>query len=115
MADVNKVILIGRIGRDPEVRQVSEKMTVANFSVGTSEKYKDRDGQVVERTEWTTITACGQLAEIVERYFKKGMLVYVEGKLRTESYEKNGEKRNFTKVIADTAQMLERKNEDGTS
>ncbi len=110
---VNKVILVGRVGKDPETREVGSSK-VSSFSIGTSEKYKDKSGKLIENTEWHNITCWGKLAEIVESYFKKGMLVYIEGKLKTESYEKNGEKRNFTKVVADVVQMLESKKEGGT-
>lgn len=108
---VNKVILIGRVGKNPETKEVGSSK-VSNFSIGISERHKDKSGNFVENTEWVNITIWGKLAEIVESYFKKGMLVYIEGKLKTESYEKNGENRSFTKVVADVAQMLERKKEE---
>ena len=109
---VNKVILVGRVGKDPEIKEVGLSK-VSNFSIGTSERYKDKSGKLIENTEWHNITCWGKLAEIVENYFKKGMLVYIEGKLKTESYEKNGEKRSFTKVVADVVKMLESKKEGG--
>lgn len=112
--NLNRVTLIGRLGKDPETKEVGSSK-VSNFSIGTSERYKDKSGKLIENTEWHNITCWGKLAEIVESYFKKGMLVYIEGKLKTESYEKNGEKRNFTKVVADVVQMLESKKEGGKS
>jgi len=108
---LNKVMLIGRLGKDPEVRTF-ETRKVANFSLATSEVYKDKNGQRQESTEWHNIAIWGPQAEIAEKYLKKGMLLYVEGSIKTRSYEKDGVKKFATDIQADTFKMLERK-EDG--
>ena len=101
-------MLIGRVGKDPEVGHL-ESGTVANFSIATTKKYKDKAGQPKEQTEWHRITAWGKLAEIIEKWVKKGMLVYVEGELRTRSYDdKQGIKHYVTEVYASELQMLSR-------
>lgn len=109
---LNKVILIGRLGKDPEVRTFEGTRKVANFSLATSEVYKDKNGQRQESTEWHNIAIWGPQAEIAEKYLKKGMLLYVEGSIKTRSYEKDGVKKFVTDIQADTFKMLERK-EDG--
>jgi len=107
MAGINKWIGIGRLGKNPEVRQLSGGSTVANFSIAVSESWKDKTtGEKKEQTEWINIVAFGRLAEICGEYLKKGKEVFVEGKLKTDSYEKDGSTRYSTKVIAHTMQML---------
>src|ERR1051326_8077786 len=107
MAGVNKVILIGNLGKDPEVRHLEGGTTVANFPLATTEVYKDKSGNRQEQTEWHTIVLWRSLAEVAEKYLKKGMQIYVEGKLRTRSWEdKEGHKRYTTEVVAETFTML---------
>ncbi len=107
MSGVNKVILVGRLGRDPEVRHLENGATVANFSLATSETYKDRTtGERKEQTEWHNVVLWRGLAEVVEKYVKKGDMIYVEGKLRTRSWEKDGVTRYTTEVVGDNMTML---------
>lgn len=110
MAGVNKVILIGNLGKDPEVRHLEGGTAVASFTLATTEIYKDKSGQRVEQTEWHNIVVWRNLAEIAEKYLKKGMTVYVEGKLRTRSWEdKDKVKRYSTEIVGDTFTMLSKK------
>ncbi|MEX2208793.1 MAG: single-stranded DNA-binding protein [Myxococcota bacterium] len=114
MAGVNKVIIVGNVGRDPEVRYTQSGRAVASFSVATSERFQDKDGQPQERTEWHRVVAWGRLAEICGEYLRKGKQVYVEGRLQTRDWEdKDGHKRYTTEVIANVMQMLGRRGEDG--
>ena len=105
---VNKVILIGNLGKDPEVRHLENGAAVANFSIATSENYKDRKtGEKVSQTEWHNIVAWRGLAEIAEKYLKKGAKVYIEGKLKTRTWQdKEGNNRYSTEVITDNLTML---------
>ena len=106
-AGVNKVILIGNLGKDPEVRHLDNGATVANFSIATTESYKDRNtGQRVDQTEWHNIVLWRGLAEVAEKYLKKGDSVFIEGKLRTRSWEKDGVTRYTTEVVGDQITML---------
>lgn len=102
---VNKVILLGRVGKDPEIKDVNGKK-VASFSLATSEKYKDKSGEVKESTEWTNIVIWDKLAEVVEKYVKKGDMLYVEGKLKTRSWDSDGVKKYATDVVVNTMQMI---------
>ncbi len=105
---VNKVILIGRLGQDPEVRYAPSGNPVANFSIATNRMYKDRDGNMQEETEWHRIVAWMRLAEFAKEYLKKGMRVYVEGRLHYREWQdQNGVKRNSIDIIANDIQMLE--------
>jgi single-strand DNA-binding protein len=114
MAGVNKVIIVGNVGRDPEVRYTQTGKAVASFSVATSERFQDKEGQPQERTEWHRVVAWGRLAEICGEYLRKGKQVYVEGRLQTRDWEdKDGHKRYTTEVIANVMQMLGRRGEDG--
>jgi single-strand DNA-binding protein len=107
MSGVNKVILIGRLGKDPEVRNLDNGAVVANFSIATSESYKDRTtGEKKEITEWHNIVLWRGLAEIAQKYLRKGDMVYIEGKLRTRSWEKDGVTRYTTEIVADNMTML---------
>jgi single-strand DNA-binding protein len=109
---LNKVTLIGRLGRDPEVRRLDSGAAVAKFSLATDESYKDKDGNVVQQTEWHNIVVWRSQAEIAEKYLKKGMLVYIEGKLTHREYtDKDNQKKYFTEVVANTFKMLERKDD----
>jgi single-strand DNA-binding protein len=107
MSGVNKVILVGRLGKDPEVRNLDNGVAVANFTMATSETYKDRTtGEKKETTEWHNIVLWRGLAEISQKYLHKGDLVYIEGKLRTRSWEKEGVTRYTTEIVADNMTML---------
>lgn len=107
MSGVNKVILVGRLGKDPEVRNLDSGATVANFTMATSESYKDKTtGDKKEVTEWHNIVLWRGLAEIAAKYLHKGDQVYIEGKLRTRSWEKEGVTRYTTEVIGDNMTML---------
>lgn len=107
MSGVNKVILVGRLGKDPEVRNLDNGVAVANFTMATSETYKDRTtGEKKETTEWHNIVLWRGLAEVSQKYLHKGDLVYIEGKLRTRSWEKEGVTRYTTEVVADNMTML---------
>lgn len=110
---INKVTLIGTVGRDPEMRFTPGGSGIANFSMATNESYNDKNtGQRVENTEWHRIVAFGKLAEIIQQYVKKGSKLYIEGKLRTNEWEKDGIKRYSTDIIANEMVMLDRANAD---
>ncbi len=116
MAGVNKVILVGRLGGNPEVRYTSNGGAVANFSVATSENWLDKSGQKQERTEWHRIVVWGKLAEICGQYLAKGRQVFVEGRLQTKEWtDKEGHKRYTTEVIGSTVQFLGSANERGAT
>jgi single-strand DNA-binding protein len=107
MAGVNKVILVGNLGKDPEVRHLEGGNSVAHFTLATNEYYKDKQGTRVERTEWHNISAWRGLAELAEKYLKKGTQVYIEGKLRTRQYQdKDQQTRYITEIIADEISLL---------
>jgi single-strand DNA-binding protein len=104
---VNKVILVGRLGRDPETRYTGGGQAVANFSLATDETYKDRNGERQKRTEWHRITVWGKQAEIAQQYLKKGSLVFVEGRIQTREWQdKEGQKRTSYDIIANSFRML---------
>ena len=116
MSGVNKVILIGRVGKDPEVRYLDNNVAVAKFSLATSESYKDKNGNRVDKTEWHNIVMWRGLAEVAEKYVKKGQMVYIEGKLRTRNYQdKEGQQRYTTEIVADAMTMLGARPEGGES
>jgi single-strand DNA-binding protein len=107
MAGINKVILVGNLGKDPEVRHLEGGSSVAHFTLATNDYYKDKSGNRVERTEWHNITAWRGLAEMAEKYLKKGQQIYVEGKLRTRQYQdKDNQTRYITEIVADEISML---------
>ncbi|MEQ8337497.1 MAG: single-stranded DNA-binding protein [Cyclobacteriaceae bacterium] len=107
MSGVNKVIIVGRLGKEPEVRHLENGASVANFPVATSEVYKDRNtGERKEQTEWHNVVLWRGLADVAEKYLKKGDMVYVEGKLRTRSWEKDGITRYTTEIVGDNMTML---------
>jgi single-strand DNA-binding protein len=114
---LNKVLLIGNLGKDPELSYTASGVAVAKFSVATGERWKDQEGNVQERTEWHNIVAWRKLAEICGQYLKKGSKVYLEGKLQTRSWDdKNtGQKRYATEVVADDLIMLDSKGGGGMS
>ncbi|MDX9816042.1 MAG: single-stranded DNA-binding protein [Smithellaceae bacterium] len=107
---VNKVILIGRLGKDPEVRYTPDGTMVTNFNLATDEQWRDKNGEKVQKTEWHRIVTFGKLAEICGNYLVKGKLVFVEGRIQTRSWEdKDGIKRFTTEIIASNMQMLDSK------
>ncbi len=114
MSSVNKVILIGNVGQDPEVRFLDRGVAIANFALATTERgYIMQNGtQVPDRTEWHNIVLWRNLAEWAERYLRKGMKIYVEGKLQTRTWEKDGQRRSKTEVVAENIQILYRPQTD---
>lgn len=107
---LNKVMIIGHLGKDPEIRTTQNGKKVATFNVATTEKFKDATGQRKESTEWHKVCVWMQLADIVEKYLKKGSKVYIEGKLQTRSWgDDNGQKRYMTEIIGKQMQMLDGK------
>ncbi len=107
MASVNKVILVGNLGKDPEVRYLPSGDAVANITLATSSKYKGKTGEMVEETEWHRVTFFGKLAEIAGQYLKKGRPVYIEGRIKTRKYQdKDGVEKYATDIIANEMQML---------
>jgi single-strand DNA-binding protein len=107
MAGINKVIIVGRLGQDPEMRYFADGTAVANFSIATSDEWKDKTtGEKKEKTEWHRIVVFRKLAEICGKYLSKGRQVYIEGKLQTRSWEKDGVTRYTTEVVANDMQML---------
>ena len=107
MASVNKVIIVGNLGRDPESRQTQDGTSVTNFTVATTDKWTDRNGEKQERTEWHRVVAWKRLAEICTEYLTKGKQVYIEGKLQTREWEdQQGQRRFTTEIVAQTMQML---------
>ncbi|MGE0561899.1 MAG: single-stranded DNA-binding protein [Flavobacteriales bacterium] len=117
MAGVNKVILLGNLGKDPEVRYLEGGTAVANFTLATSETYKDRtSGERKSITEWHNVVVWRGLAEIAEKYLKKGSQVYIEGKLRSRQWQdKDGQNRYTTEIVADTMQMVGKRDDSSGS
>jgi len=103
---VNRCTLVGNLGKDPELRYTPSGDAVATFSIATSERFKSKDGKQQEKTEWHNIVVWRQLAEICGKYLAKGKMVYIEGKIQTRSYEKDGQTRYVTEIVADQMQML---------
>lgn len=111
MSGINKVILVGHLGKDPEVRHLDGNVTVASFPLATSETY-NKDGKRIEQTEWHNIVMWRGLADVAAKYLQKGKLVYIEGKLRTRSFEdKEGHKKYSTEVVAENFTMLGRRSD----
>lgn len=107
---LNKVQLIGRTGKDPEVKHLDSGSTVASFTLATSEKFKDKSGETKEKTEWHNCQAWGKLAEIIEKYLTKGKLIFVEGKIQYREYEnKDGQKVRTTEIVLSDMKMLEKR------
>ena len=108
MASVNKVILIGNLGRDPETRYTADGAAITNISLATTRRYKDSSGQQQEETEWHRVAFFGRLAEIAGEYLRKGRPVYVEGRIRTRKYQdkETGQDRYSTEIVAESMQML---------
>ncbi|MBQ7551810.1 MAG: single-stranded DNA-binding protein [Bacteroidales bacterium] len=114
MSGINKVILIGHLGKDPETKTLENGSKRVSFTLATTEVYKDRDGQRKEVTEWHNIVCWRNLADIAEKYLTKGKLLYVEGRIRTRSWDENGSKRFFTEIEANNFTMLGNKSEKPT-
>lgn len=109
---VNKVILIGNVGKDPDIRYLDSGVAIARFPLATSETYKNREGEKITTTEWHNIVLWRGLAEVAEKYVKKGSQLFIEGRIRTSSYDaKDGNKKYVTEIVADTMQMLGKKPE----
>ena len=116
MASVNKVIILGNLGKDPEVRYTSDERAIANISIATSSKYKDKSGEFKEDTEWHRIVFFNRLAEVVRDYLKKGQSVYVEGKLQTRKWQdQSGQDRYTTEIVAENMQMLGAKSDSSNN
>ena len=116
MSGINKVILIGNLGKDPEVRYLDSGVAVANLSLATSENYKNKDGERVTQTEWHEVVLWRGLAEVAEKYLKKGSSIYVEGKLRTNKWvDKDENTRYKTEILADKLTMLGKSNSQESS
>jgi single-strand DNA-binding protein len=115
MAGVNRVILIGNLGKDPEIRNLEGGVKKASFSLATSETYKGKNGEKVDQTEWHNIVLWRGLAEVAESYLKKGNTIFVEGKIKTRDYtDKDGNKRYITEIVADNMVMLGGKRDQPT-
>ena len=112
MPALNRVQLIGNLGRDPETRYTPSGKKVCNFSLAVNRRFKSSEGEIKESTDWFNLEAWGRLGEFCQEYLSKGRLVYVEGRLHTDRYEQGGETRFFTKVIISNMQMLDRKQEE---
>lgn len=109
MASLNRVTLIGNCGAEPQIKTFASGNKVAQITLATSERYKDRNGEQKEDTEWHSVQCFGKLADIVDRYVHKGSLLYVDGKIRTRSYEADGRTMYRTEILADHIQMLDRR------
>jgi len=109
MRGLNKVTLIGQLGKDPDVRLLESGITVTKFPLATTETYKDKNGNRQEQTEWHNIVLWRGLAEVAQKYLHKGNMVYVEGKLHTRNWETEGQRRHTTEIVADNLILLERK------
>jgi single-strand DNA-binding protein len=112
MPSLNRVQLIGRLGKDPETRYTPTGKKVTTFSVAVGKKWRSAEGEQKEATDWFNIEAWGRMGEISQSYLGKGRLVFIEGRLQTDQYEQDGEKRYFTKVVVQNLQILDRKQEE---
>jgi len=112
MPTLNRVQLIGRLGKDPESRFTPNGNKVAQFSLAVSNRWKDKSGETKESTEWVNVEAWGRLGEVCQEYLKKGSLIYLEGRLKTDKYEANGETKYFTKIVAQTFEFLDKKEKE---
>ena len=109
MPTLNRVQLIGRLGKDPEGKFTPTGKKVAHFSLAVSNRWKDKSGETKESTEWVNIEAWGRLGEVCQEYLKKGSLIYLEGRLKTDKYEDKGETKYFTKIVAQSLEFLDKK------
>ena len=112
MPALNRVQLIGNLGKDPESKFTPTGKKVAHFSVAVSNRWKSKEGETKEYTEWVNVEAWGRLGEVCQQYLKKGSLVYIEGRLKTDKYEDKGDTKYFTKVVALTLQFLDKKDKE---
>ena len=113
---VNKVILVGNVGKDPETRYIDESTAITKFPLATSETYKNKSGERVSNTEWHNVVLWRGLAQVAEKYVKKGTQIYLEGRIKTRSYDDaDGNKRYITEIVGDQLQMLGRKPDDGSA
>ena len=112
MPTLNRVQLIGRLGKDPEGKFTPNGKKVAHFSLAVSNRWKDKNGETKESTEWVNIEAWGRLGEVCQEYLKKGSLIYLEGRLKTDKYEDKGETKYYTKVVALTLQFLDKREKE---
>lgn len=115
MSGINKVILVGNVGKDPEVKYLEGGVAVAKFPLATTEVYKNKEGQRVESTEWHNIVMWRGLAEVAEKYVRKGKQLYIEGRIKTRQYGEENAKKYFTEILADTMTMLGHKGDGGGS
>ncbi len=110
---LNKVMLIGNVGKDPEIRHLESGTAVANVTLATTERYKDRNGETQEQTEWHNVVLWRGLADVTERFVRKGSQIFIEGKIRTRSWEdQSGQKRYATEIVADNMQLLGRRSDN---
>ncbi len=115
MRGVNRVMLIGNLGKDPDIQFLEGNIAVAKFSLATTETYKDRSGKLISQTEWHTVVLWRGLAELAQKYLHRSSLVYIEGRLKTRSWEdKEGNKKFATEVVGDNLIMLDKRNEGGS-
>jgi single-strand DNA-binding protein len=112
---VNKVILVGHLGKDPEVKYMANETAVCNFSIATNRSYKDKAGERVEQTEWHNITFFGKQAEVIKEYLKKGNQIYIEGPIQTTQSEKDGQTRYFTNIIGEQFSFIGGKNDSSNT
>ncbi|KAF0202391.1 MAG: single-strand DNA-binding [Bacteroidetes bacterium] len=112
---INKAILIGNLGKDPEIQNFEKGVKKASFSLATTETYRNREGQEMEQTEWHNIVLWRGLADIAEKYLRKGSQVYIEGRIRNRSYEKDGQKRYISEIECDTLNLLGGNRQSGDS
>lgn len=112
MPSLNRVQLIGRLGKDPESKFTPTGKKVCHFSLAVSNRWKDKNGESKEITEWVNIEAWGRLGEVCQEYLKKGSLVFAEGRLKTEKYESNGDTKYFTKVVVQALQFLDKRDKE---
>ncbi|MFT4152456.1 single-stranded DNA-binding protein [Parafilimonas sp.] len=116
MRGVNRVMLIGNLGKDPEIQCLEKNISVAKFPLATTETHKDKNGRLISQTEWHIIVLWRGLAELAQKYLHKGSLIYVEGRLRTRSWEdRDGNKKFATEIVADNLIMLDKRNDSGGS
>lgn len=116
MRGVNKVMLIGNLGKDPEIQFLEGNIAVAKFALATTETFKDRTGKLISQTEWHNVVLWRGLAELAQKYLRRGSLVYIEGRLKTRSWEdREGNKKYATEIVADNLIMLDKKSEGGQS
>lgn len=115
MSGINKVILVGHVGKDPEVRYLEGGVAVAKLSLATTETYKNKEGNKVDHTEWHNVVLWRGLAEIVEKYVKKGNLIYVEGKIKYRTFGEGDAKKYYTDIVADKMEMLGGKRDENST